>query len=225
MMDAIKKRLGRAAAELIKSGMRVGLGSGSTAHFFIKRLGELCAEGLAIQAVASSNESEELAKRAGIPLTDINQLSSLDIAVDGADEIDEQKRMIKGGGGALVREKILASMSTEMVVLVEESKLCSLLGKKNLPVEMIPFGIQATCRQIERLGFHGSFRKNKKGDLFITDNHNYIFDIHFPRLREHPERDHASLIQLPGVVDTGFFFHLAGRVLIGFSDGQIVTRP
>src|SRR3989304_8542002 len=143
-MDAIKKRLGRAAAELIKSGMRVGLGSGSTAHFFIKRLGELCAEGLAIQAVASSNESEELAKRAGIPLTDINQLSSLDIAVDGADEIDEQKRMIKGGGGALVREKILASMSTEMVVLVEESKLCSLLGKKNLPVEMIPFGIIST---------------------------------------------------------------------------------
>jgi len=223
--EAIKKAVGRASAELIKDGMKVGLGTGSTAFYFIERLTERVRDGLKIEAIASSMRSLKQAKEGGIPLLDINAISSLDITVDGADEIDPQKRMIKGGGGAMVREKIVASMSKEMVVIIDESKIVSKLGKCKLPVEVIPFGFQATLHQIGKLGFAGTFRLTPDGSLYVTDNGNYIIDIHFPRLCENPEEDHEALIHVPGVVDTGFFFHLAGRVVVGFADGQVVVRP
>lgn len=223
-IEEIKKKTGIVAANFIENGMIVGLGTGSTAYYMIERLVERFKEGLKISAVASSKKSEEIARQGGIPILDINSVSAIDMTIDGADEIDSAKRMIKGGGGAHVREKIVASMSREMIVIVDESKLCLHLGKRHLPVEVIPFGIEATRKKMERLGFCGAWRKHNKADFFVTDNGNYIFDIQFDHLREHPEIDHEKLIRVPGVVDTGFFFNLAGRVVIGFFDGQIVVQ-
>ncbi len=222
--EAIKKAVGYKAAEFIHPGMLVGLGTGTTAFYFIERLIQRCKEGLKIHAVASSKQSYLWASEGKIPMTDIDKVNSLDITVDGADEIDTQKRMIKGGGGALVREKIVASMSREMVVIVDEKKLVTTLGRQKLPVEIIPFAKQATQHHIAKAGYQGEFRKKSDGELYITDNGNVILDIHFDQLRERPEDDHETLIHIPGVVDTGFFFHLAGRIVIGFADGQVVVK-
>ncbi|MBI3236653.1 MAG: ribose 5-phosphate isomerase A [Chlamydiales bacterium] len=222
--EAIKKAVGYRAAELIEAGMLVGLGTGSTVFFFIQRLIERCQEGLKIQVVASSIQSLILAKQGKIPLADLENISQLDITVDGADEIDPQKRMIKGGGGAHVREKLVACMSKEMVVIVDESKCVEQLGKCKLPVEILLFGAEATLHRIRNLGYNGVFRKSEEGSLFITDNGNYIVDIHFEKPRQNPEEDHEAILHVPGVVDTGFFFHMAGRVITGFFDGQILIR-
>lgn len=222
--DTIKKAVGYRAATFVHDGMRVGLGTGTTAFFFIERLIQRCKEGLKIQALATSDHSLLMAKKGGIPILDETQITSLDLTVDGADEIDPQKRMIKGGGGALTREKIVASMSKEMIVIVDESKCVSALGKSKLPVEILPFAKQATLHHITKAGYRAEFRKKTDGSLFVTDNQNLIVDIHFDSVREHPERDHELLIHIPGVVDTGFFFHLAGRVIVGFADGQVVVK-
>ncbi len=222
-LEEIKKNVGRYAAELIQPGMRVGLGTGSTAHYFIEALIKRCKEGLKIEAVATSKASEELAIQGGIPLLDIEAVSHLDITVDGADEIDEEKRMIKGAGGALLKEKILASMSHEMVVIIDESKLVKQLGKRPLPVEISPFGKRATENHLIKLGFSGSWRKNSQGSLYTTDSRNYIFDVIFKELKD-PELIHEKIKRIPGVIETGFFFHLAGRVVVGFQDGQIIIR-
>jgi ribose 5-phosphate isomerase A len=218
----IKKAVGYKAAELIENGMLVGLGTGSTAFFFIEKLAQRCQEGLKIHAVASSNQSFEQAKQGEIPLLNIDQVTILDVAVDGADEIDPQKRMIKGGGGAHVREKIIASMSREMIVIVDESKLVQTLGKCKLPVEILPFAKNATYHSILKMGYPAEFRSTKNQDLFITDNGNLIVDIDLKTARAAPEEIHETLIHIPGVVDTGFFFNLAGRVIVGFKDGQVI---
>ena len=223
-IEEIKKAVGYKAAELMEPNMRIGLGTGSTTRYFIERLSQRCQQGLHIHAVASSKQSEQLAKSGKIPLLDIETLTHLDLTVDGADEIDHQKRMIKGGGGALVREKIIAAMSREMIVIVDESKLVSSLGKCKLPVEIIPFGSTDTSHHIQKCGYKGVLRKKSDGSLYVTDNGNLIYDIHFESLRETPERDHETLLHIPGVVDTGFFFHLAGRVIVGFNDGQVVIK-
>jgi len=223
-MEQAKKAAGQAAAEWVQDGMLLGLGTGTTVYYFIEKLIERCKKGLKIQAVASSKETEQLALKGNIPLIDNNTLTFLDLTVDGADKIDAQKRMIKGGGGALVREKIVASMSKEMVVIVDETKLVDQLGHCSLPVEILPFAYTATIKHITCLGYKGSLRKKNDGSLFITDNGNYIFDLIFNNLLGSPESDHEKLIHIPGVIDTGFFFHLAGRVIIGHSDGHISLR-
>jgi ribose 5-phosphate isomerase A len=220
-----KRAAGQKAAEFIQAGMVVGLGTGSTARCFIEALIERCKRGLRIQAVSSSHESADLAKRGHIPLIDINDATRIDITVDGADEIDPKKRMIKGGGGAHVREKILASSSHEMVVIVDEGKLVSSVGHHPLPVEILFYGSPATRNKIEKKGFSGHWRLNEEGSLFITENGNLLFDIHFESPPKSPEQVHEQLIQIPGVVDTGFFFHLAGRVVIGHFDGSVEIRP
>jgi ribose 5-phosphate isomerase A len=223
--DAIKKAVGYKAAEFIENGMLIGLGTGSTVFFFIERLIQKYKEGLKIQVIASSDKSFQLAREAKIPMLDIEKVTALDLTVDGADEIDPQKRMIKGGGGAHVREKILATMSHEMMVIVDESKLVPFLGKCKLPVEILPFARNAISHHIGKAGYRGEFRKKTDDSLFITDNGNLIVDIHFDKPRKQPEKDHETLIHIPGVVDTGFFFNLAGRVIVGFADGQVVVKP
>jgi ribose 5-phosphate isomerase A len=223
--DTLKKVVAYKAAELIENGMHIGLGTGSTVFFFIERLIQRCKEGLKIRAVASSEQSFQQAKVGNIPLLDIDKVSSLDLTVDGADEIDPQKRMIKGAGGAHVREKIVATMSREMIVIVDESKLVPALGKRKLPVEILPFARNAIFHHISKAGYQGEFRKKTNGSLFVTDNGNLLIDIHFDILRKNPEQDHETLLHIPGIVDTGFFFNLAGRVIIGFADGQVVIKP
>lgn len=219
-----KDSAGKAALDFIKDGMVVGLGTGSTASCFIEHLIEKCKSGLKIKAVATSTRSTEQAKKGGIPFLDINEITSVDITVDGADEIDHSKRMIKGGGGALMREKIIASMSKEVVIVVDESKYVKKLGKFPVPVEIIPFAYKATISHLEKKGYNGKLRLDSSNQLYKTDNGNYIYDIHFPNLIDDPEAQNQQLVSIPGIVETGFFFHLANRLIIGYKDGQVEIK-
>jgi ribose 5-phosphate isomerase A len=222
-IDRAKRAAGYQAVEHVKDGMIVGLGTGSTANFFIEALIAAHKAGLRIQTVASSKRSEELARAGGLPVLTINEVTHIDLTVDGADEIDPQFRMIKGGGGAHIREKILASSSAEMIIIVDESKLVPSLGKGKLPLEIIPYGSAWTQKKIEELGYKGKWRLKEDKTYFITENGNFIFDIQFTTPPELPETVHEALMQIPGVVDTGFFFGLADRVIVGHADGTVTT--
>lgn len=217
-----KTAAGLRAVEFIKSGMIIGLGSGSTAECFIQAL---IKSDLRVKAVSSSRASTELAKKGGIEVLDINSVPRIDITVDGADEIDPMKRMIKGGGGAHVREKILASSSEEMIVIIDNTKLVPSVGTKKLPIEIMFYGSPATRMKIEELGYQGRWRLTPDDTLFISENGNLIYDLHFDSPPKAPEHLHEALINIPGVIDTGFFFNLAGRVIIGFPNGKTEIRP
>lgn len=222
--EKAKEAAGLKALEFVKEGMRLGLGTGSTSEYFIKHLIEKCRSGLKIEAIATSLASAKLAKEGGIPLLDVNAISSLDLTVDGADEIDQQKRLIKGGGGAFVREKIIATMSRQMIVIADESKFVDKLGSRHpLPIEVIPFGAEATKKHIEDTGFSGKWRHTKEGKKYLTDNNNWVYDITFSTPLSSPEDLHLSLIAIPGVVDTGFFFHLAQKCVIGRQNGTTLV--
>lgn len=216
-----KEAAGKAAAELVSPGMIVGLGTGSTASYFITALGKRCREGLQISAIATSERSAILAEANEIPLTEDREVTFLDLTVDGADEVDQQKRLIKGAGGALLREKILASMSHEMVVIIDESKLVQELGSMPLPVEIIPFAYKATLYKLMQLGYKGELRALQDGEIYITENHNYLLDIQLPGLCKNPQEDDRRIRSVPGVVETGFFLGLAGRLIVGYGDGRI----
>ncbi len=219
--EIAKKNAAKDAAELIQEGMIIGLGSGSTALFFIEHLIERCRNGLKISAVATSQESYKKALEGGIPMRDINELTFLDIAVDGADEIDQNHQMIKGGGGALLREKIVANMSNEMLVIVDESKLKEFLGQFPLPVEILPFAHKVTIHLLKEIGHIGHLRLTKEKKPYITDNGNFIYDInlHFPC--KDPESVDQQIRRIPGVIETGLFIDLAGRVIVGYADGKV----
>ena len=217
----MKKAVGYAAAGFVENRMLIGLGTGSTVFHFITRLIERVQDGLDIQVVSSSIRSETQAKEGGIPVADINTITSVDLTVDGADEITPEKIMTKGGGGALLREKILANTSREMIVIVDESKVVEKLGNHPLPVEILPFATEALIDKIQKLGYQGSLRKRNNDCLYVTDNGNHIYDIRFESLRDDPEKDHEKLSRIPGVLETGFFFNLAGRVLVGKADGTV----
>ncbi len=210
--DKAKENAGLKALEFVKEGMVIGLGTGSTVAFFIKHL---CQEGLKIKAVATSFESERMARAGGIAIIDINTITSLYLVVDGADQIDPQKRLIKGAGGALMREKIVATMSKKMVVIADESKLVEKLGLCSLPLEILPFATEAIRKQIADLGYLGSWRKKSDESPYITDNHNFIFDVSLPSQLDDPEILNAELRAIPGVLETGFFFNLATDIVIG----------
>lgn len=219
--DAMKEKVGALAASLVENHTIVGLGTGSTARYFIDHLIERCKNGLKIQAISSSTRSEERAKAGGIPLLPSERVKEIDITVDGADEVDPQMRVIKGGGGAHLREKILANASKKYVVIIDEGKLVKKLGQTKVPVEVVPFGLSLTLKLIEKLGLQGALRKEENGNLFLTDNKNYLFDIYPKAGFDCPEEIDAKLRNIPGVIDTGFFFTQADLVLIGMKDGQI----
>jgi len=208
------------ALEFVKDGMTLGLGTGSTAEFFIQYLIKKCKGGLSIMATATSIHSEKMALDGGIPMLDLTKVSSLDLTVDGADEFDPNKQLIKGAGGALVREKIIASMSREMIVIADESKQVEKLGKCPLPVEIIPFGANATKSHLEKLKLSGSWRKLSGGSMYVTDNQNWILDLILPSNYGSCEEVHAAILSIPGIVDTGFFINLAKRIIVGKDDGS-----
>lgn len=224
MSEKGKMAAGRKAAELIAPGMIVGLGSGTTAAHFIRSLIERCKGHFKVRAVSSSHASATLARQGGIDLIDINEAPHIDLTVDGADEIDSKKRMIKGGGGAHTREKILASASREMIVIVDESKCVKQIGTQKLPIEILPFGSEITRHKIAALGFKGNWRMNQDGRPFTTENGNLLLDLHFPSPPPSPEELDCKIRAIVGVVETGFFFHLAGRVIVGFDDGRTEIR-
>lgn len=215
-----KASAAKAALSFIKEGMKVGLGTGSTAEFFIRELARLCKEGLQIQAIATSKSSHDLAESLHIPLMDPQNTISLDIAVDGADEVDAQKNMIKGGGGALLYEKIVASMAKEMIVIVDENKVVELLGKFPLPLEISPYAYQSTLHKLEQAGFSPKVRKTSFG-TFFTDSGHMTFDLHLNIPIHNPHELDRTLKAIPGVLETGLFLGLASKVIVGRPDETV----
>ncbi len=206
-----KKIVGEKAAEYVKNGMILGLGTGSTVFYTISKLGLLVAQGLSIKGVPTSKETEKLAKEVGIPLVAFNEIEQIDLAIDGADEVDDESNLIKGGGGALLREKIIAAAAKTFIVVADPNKRVPTLGTFPLPVEVVPFGFEMTMKQIEQLGCRPQMRK-KNGVPFITDNGNYIFDCNFPKIN-HPEILEKNLNLIPGVVENGLFVGMADIVI------------
>ena len=213
--DELKESVAIEAIQYIEDDMKVGLGTGSTMYYAIKHLGERVKEGLNIVCVPTSEKTEEWAKKFEIPLSDFSEIRSLDIAIDGADEVDENLQLIKGGGGALLREKIVADAAKKFIVIVDESKVVKILGKFKLPIEVIPFGWKITAQSIESLGCKAILRK-KEEEIFVTDNQNYILDCDFSEIH-HPEQLNHALKSIVGVVETGLFINMTKKVLVSRS--------
>lgn len=211
--ELIKKAVGEKAVEFVENGMVIGLGSGSTMYWTLKKLGELIEEGLSIKGIPSSKRTERLAHTFRIPLTSFSEVDMLDLAIDGADEIDPFFNLTKGGGGSLVREKIVDFHAKKLIIVADESKLVPHLGKFPLPVEVLPFGWELTAQKINKLGATTSLRKTE-GSPFISDNGNYILDCTF-ETEFHPEELHKDLKQILGVVETGLFVQMVDAVIIG----------
>lgn len=227
--DEQKKAAALAALDYVKPGMKVGLGTGSTANHFIKALAEKAkAEKLGIECVPTSKTSFELAKSLGLTLTTLEKQSQLDVTVDGADEFDDKFQLVKGGGGALLFEKIVASSSRYMVVIADQSKQVKTLGKFPLPVEVVPFGVNATAWKIERAlricNLKGKLvLRLKDGKPFVTDAGNAIIDVSIGAIPE-PDRLATLLSVTPGVVDHGLFIGICGIILVGTDDGVKTLR-
>ena len=221
MQDTItiaKKIAGEKAAELIRPGMVVGLGTGSTAYWAIQKIGAMVKQGLEIRAIATSEASAQLARELGIPLTTFAETQHLDMDIDGADEISEKLDVIKGGGGALLREKIVAYHSRQLVIIADEHKYVPVLGKFPLAVEVIPFGWEITNVKLQSLGCKPQLRK-KDDKVFITDNGNYIIDCAFGTIKD-PGEINTAIDAIPGVVETGLFVQMAHTVVLGYEDGS-----
>ncbi|MEH7884753.1 ribose-5-phosphate isomerase RpiA [Bacillus sp. JJ1609] len=206
-----KKIVGEKAADFVKDGMVVGLGTGSTVFYTIQKLGQLVKEGLSIKGIPTSVQTEELAKEIGIPLTSFSEIESIDIAIDGADEVNSDLELIKGGGGALLREKIIARAAKTFIVVADSSKRVEKLGAFRLPVEVIPFGYEMTEKHIRAMGLVPEIRLNRENP-FITENGNYIFDC---EISEHvqPEMLERMLNMIPGVVENGLFVGMTDLVI------------
>ncbi|MEK5416133.1 ribose-5-phosphate isomerase RpiA [Paenibacillus sp. FSL L8-0708] len=215
----VKQLAAEKAVEFVKDGMKIGLGTGSTAYWAINKLGERVSEGLKITAVATSRASEEQARELGIPIVAFGDIDSLDLTIDGADELDSSLQLIKGGGGALLREKIVASNSTRMIVIADESKVVNILGKFPLPVEIVPFAWEWTVAELAKLGCNPELRRSGE-ELYKTDNGNYIADCRFEVIESAPKL--ALTIQsIPGVVEHGLFVGIAAMAIVGKKDGSI----
>lgn len=214
-----KRNAAERAVDYIYDGMIVGLGTGSTAYWAIQKLGSKVQEGLNIKAIATSIQSEELAKKLGIPIITFSEINEIDITIDGADEVDPNLYMIKGGGGALLREKIVAAASKQFIVIVDESKLVNCLGTFPLPIEIVKFGFEITIKRLQLLKCEPRLRKIEN-KVYVTDNDNYIVDCHFNRI-EKPEELHNRLNLLPGIVDNGLFVNMTRKVIVGYRNGDI----
>jgi ribose 5-phosphate isomerase A len=230
-MDELKRQAAARALEYVRDGMKVGLGTGSTAKHFVELLGERVRAGLNVVCVPTSEATRADAMRCGIALTTLDDIDRLDLTVDGADEIDHALNLIKGGGGALLREKIVAAASDRMIVIADDSKWVEALGRFPLPVEVIPFGFSATRRAIDlafaQSGVAGqmSVRKGKDGHVFVTDGGHWIIDAHLGRITDAP-RLAGLLSAIPGVVEHGLFIGLATVAMLAGREGiRVIERP
>lgn len=219
----LKRACALKALDHVAPGMRLGLGTGSTAALFVEGLGEKVKAGLEVVCVPTSLATERQARALGIPLTTLDETPSLDLTVDGADEIDPRLRLIKGGGGALLREKIVAAASARMIVIADDSKRVERLGRFPLPVEVAPFGAAATVKRIERaaerLGMDGPVRLRMDGsEPYLTDGGHLIYDGHFGEIPD-PEGLSEALAAIPGVVEHGLFLAMASLALIATPGG------
>lgn len=228
--DELKRQAAARALELVRPGMRLGLGTGSTAKHFVDLLGRRVAEGLDVICIATSEATQAQAVSLKIPMSTLDETPELDLTVDGADEIDPQLRLIKGGGAALLREKIVAAASTRMIVIADDGKLVSTLGRFPLPIEVVPFGLEATRRAVARaIAASGSagelkLRLRPDGDTLVTDGGHFILDAHLGAI-ERPELLAQALNMVPGVVEHGLFIGLAtGAILAGAEGLRLLGR-
>lgn len=219
-----KKNAGYKAAEYIKDDMTLGLGTGSTAYYAIIRAGELVKEGYKLKAVATSKQTAEIAVQNGIDILDINDVDHIDLAIDGVDEIDRDFNAIKGGGGALFREKIVAKLAKEVIWIMDEQKPVDAIGAFPLPVEILVYGSKHTLQQMRDLGLNPILRE-RDGKVFVTDNGNYIADLQLTAPMDIVAVK-EKLAGIVGVLETGFFLNMCDRCCIGTQDGaEVVENP
>ena len=210
--DQEKAAAGRASVKFVRDGNVVGLGTGSTAAYAVRELGERVRSGLKIRGIPTSVQTMELAKSLGIPLTTLDEIQQIDVTIDGADEFDPQLNLTKGGGGALLREKIIASASKQVVIIADSSKQVAMLGKFPLPVEVIPFAEALIAKRISAIGATVSLRQ-RDGKTFITDEGHHILDCHFGQIPDPPALA-RKLSDMPGIVEHGLFIGMASVVLL-----------
>lgn len=218
-----KQLAGEKAVEFITDGMTVGLGTGSTVYFTIMKLGELVRNGLRITAVSTSEKTTKLAEAQGIKISDLNEVQKVDLTIDGADEVDRDFNGIKGGGGALLYEKIVALNSEKVIWVIDSSKLVHQLGKFPLPVEVVQFGCQKTFDRFTALGFNPVFRMDKQFP-FSTDAGNYIIDLQLGKI-ENAMKLEQIINSIPGVVECGLFIGMTNTIIVGRNgDVEIILK-
>jgi len=229
-MDELKRQAAARALEEVRDGMKLGLGTGSTAKHFVDLLGERVRAGLNVVGVPTSEATRIQAEQCGVRLTTLDEVHRLDLTVDGADEIDPALNLIKGGGGALLREKIVASASDRMIVIADDSKWVDVLGRFPLPVEVIPFGLMATQHAMARAfaetgnSGHMELRKGSDGHVFVTDGGHCIIDAHLGRITDAPLLA-GMLTAIPGVVEHGLFIGLASLAILAGAQGiRVIER-
>lgn len=218
----LKRMAGERAADFVEDGMTIGLGTGSTVYWTVMKLGILVRQGLRIRAIPTSRQTEELALQEGVPVVGFGSVQALDVAIDGADEISPTLDLIKGRGGALLREKLVAEASEKFVIVADHSKLVPELGSAPLPVEVVSFGWETTQSRIGNLGLPSTLRLSNKKP-FLTDNGNYILDCISGKI-ENPARLDESLKSLTGVVETGLFTGLARIAVIAGPNGTSILK-
>ncbi|EOC1395819.1 ribose-5-phosphate isomerase RpiA [Listeria monocytogenes] len=214
-----KKIAGEKACEWIEDGMVVGLGTGSTVYYTIEKLGQMVNNGLHITGVATSEETTKQAEKLGIPLKSLNDVTEIDVTIDGADEIDTNFQGIKGGGGALLREKMVANASLKNIWVVSEEKLVRTLGKFPLPLEVIPFGWKQIERTLAKEQIQTNLRKQSNGEVYVTNNGNYILDIVNQSFTD-AKMWQEKLVQIPGVVEHGLFLDYVDVIICGKANGE-----
>ena len=218
-LEALKELAARAAVEYVKDGHVVGLGTGSTARYVVLALGERVKTGLTIKGVPTSRETAELARQQGIPLVDQDNAWIIDVAIDGADQVDPDFNLIKGGGGALLKEKIVAASAKQFIVMVDHTKRVPVLGGSfPLPIEVIPFGWGSTAREIRALTKSSVVLREQSGVPFITEAGHVILDVHLPRI-DNPRELEVALNLIPGVVETGLFVGRTDLLIVGTANG------
>ena len=218
----LKEVVGKEAVKYVEDGMIVGLGTGSTVFYFVHALADRVKEGLNIQMVSTSIQTVELAKSLGLNIKELEEIDHIDLAVDGVDEIDKNFNAIKGGGAALFREKIVADIAKEVIWIYDESKDVEKLGKFNLPVEILPFGYSHTVRKLTEAGLNPVIRK-KDGEILITDNHNYIADLHLGYGFD-IEVVKEKLANIVGVVEHGLFLNMCKLCIKGTPEGAVIIN-
>ena len=223
-VDHEKEAAAKASLRYVKDGEVVGLGTGSTAAFMVRALAEKVRAGLKIVGIPTSRRTGELATSLGIAITTLDEYQDINVTIDGADEFDSQLRLIKGGGGALLREKIVASASRKLVIIADSSKQAQKLGRFPLPVEVIPFAEKLVAKKIGAMGAQVKLREYAYGNPFVTDEGHHILDCNFGEIDD-PEKLGAALSFMPGIVEHGLFLNLASVVVVGKGDGAVeLTR-
>jgi ribose 5-phosphate isomerase A len=218
--DPVKELVGRKAAELVKPNMTIGIGTGSTAYWFIIALSEKIRDGFICRGVPTSQKTSELMQQHHIPIVELDDVDYIDLTIDGADEITPQLELIKGGGGALLQEKMVASTSKQFIVIADEKKYVTSLGQYPLPVEVVTYGWRQTKHKIEQLGCSRVVLREHNKNIFITDHGHYILDCYFQQINN-PFSLHNELNNIPGLVENGLFIGMAHGALIGHANGKI----